>query len=113
MCLDLIGAHRGDAIGYEIEGRGVVWSALSNTDQALEVLSTHVDVMIDPEADLSELASELVDAFIANARDEADGFVLSEFLRSFEQEIKKLLAEKDVLPALHGMRQHLLQRLDQ
>ena len=52
-------------IGYEIEGSGTVWSALSDRGEAMDLVAAHVDEMIDPDGDLSKLAAEMVEAFIA------------------------------------------------
>ena len=110
--IDLIGPHRADVIPCEVEGHGVVWDALSDRDEATDLISTYADVMIEAKADLSGLAVELADAFIAAAREEAEGCI-SGMLDGYEVEIKKLLIEKDVLPALSSMREAILGRLDE
>lgn len=110
--LDLIGPARGDVIGYEVEGSGTVWSVLSDRGEAMDLVQSHVDELIDPDGDLSELAAEIVDAYIAAAREEADGTTVSEFFDNFEDQIRDLLTERDVLPALEDMRAGLLERLD-
>jgi hypothetical protein len=46
--LDLIGPHRGDLIGYEIEGFGMVWSALSERGEATDLIAGHVDTTLTP-----------------------------------------------------------------
>jgi hypothetical protein len=110
--LDLIGPNRGDVIGYEIEGSGMVWSALPDREEAMTLIAEHADTMISPDADLSDLARDLVDLFIAAANEEAEGSVLSAFLERFEGDVRSLLLEKDVLPALEDMRAALIERLD-
>lgn len=110
--LDLIGPARGDVIGFEIEGSGTVWSVLSDRREAMDLVQLHVDKLIDPDGDLSELAAEMVDAYIAAAREEADGTTVSEFFDNFEDQIRSLLTERDVMPALEDMRAGLLERLD-
>lgn len=110
--LDLIGPHRADVIGYEIEGSGMVWSALSGRREAMDVIASHVGAMIDPDADLSALAAELVRAFIDAASEEAEGSFLAEFIAHLENDIRSLLLEKDVLPALEDMRAALIEQLD-
>jgi hypothetical protein len=110
--LDLIGPHRAAVIGYEIEGSGMVWSVLSGRNEAMEVIASHVGVMIDPDADLSALAGELVAAFIDAANEAAEDTFLAEFIAHFENDIRSLLLEKDVLPALEDMRAALIERLD-
>lgn len=110
--LDLIGPHRGDVIGHEIEGSGFFWSALSDRGEASGLISAHVDAMIDPDGDLSLLAAEIADAFIATAGDEADGTALSAFFDVFAEELREMVTDRDVLPALEDMRARLLDRLD-
>lgn len=110
--LDLIGPERGDVIGYEIDGSGTVWSVLSDRSEAMDIVQSHVDELIDPNGDLSALAAEMVDAYIAAAREEADGTTLSEFFDNFENQIRDMLTERDVFPALEDMRAGLLERLD-
>ena len=110
--LDLIGPHRADVISCEIEGSGMVWSALSGRNEAMDVISSHVGAMIDPNADLSALAAELVAAFIDAANEEAEDTFLAEFIAHFENDVRSLLLEKDVLPALEDMRAALIERLD-
>ena len=110
--LDLIGPQRGDVIGYEIEGIGMVWSALSDRDETIDIISGHTNTMIDPEANLAFLAAEMVEAFIAAANEEAEGNVLSAFLERFADDVRSLLLEKDCLPSLEYMRAALIERLD-
>ena len=68
--------------------------------------------MIDPEADLSSIAHELVDAYVGLIVDETESSMdLSELFERFGSDIKTLLIEKDVLPDLvnmHGELQGLL-----
>lgn len=112
--LDLIGPDRGDVIGYEVSSTGLVCSALASAGALTEVLATHVDTLIESEADLSEVAREIVDAYIELVRAEAESSAanLTEFLECFEGDIKKLLTEKDVLPSLEEMQAEVLGRLD-
>lgn len=110
--LDLIGPDRSDVISYEIEGSGTVWSVLSDLGEAMELVQSHVDELIDPDGDLSTLAAELADAYIAAAKGAADGTTVSELFDNFEDQIRDLLTERDVLPALEDMRARLVERLD-
>lgn len=110
--LDFIGPHREDVIGYEIKGSGTVWSELSDRGEAKDLVAPHTDALIHPGGDLSGLASELVEAFLAAAKEEDDGTILTVLLEDFEDEIRRLLTESDVLPALEDMRKRLLEQLD-
>lgn len=110
--LDLIGPHRGDVIGYEVEGSGMVWSVLSDRDEAMDLIASHCDALIDPAGDLSDLADEMVEAFMAAAAEDDEGEVFSAFLERFEDDVRALVRDKDVLPSLEDMRAGLLDRLD-
>ena len=110
--LDLIGPDRGDALGYHIEGCGLVWSALSEREEAMDLIAGHVDTMIEPDADLSALATKMVDAYMGAAKEAAEDTLLAEFLERFEVQIRSLIRENDVLPSLEDMRGGLLERLD-
>jgi hypothetical protein len=113
--LDLIGPHRTGAIGHEIEGCGVVWSALSDRGEALDIIANHTDAMLDPDADLSELAAEMIEGWLIAAEeelDEARAPIVSGFFEAFGDKIRGMLTESDVLPALKDMRDGLLERLD-
>lgn len=110
--LDLIGPHRGDVIGYEVQGSGMVWSVLSDRSEAMDIIASHCDALLDPEGDLSDLADEMVEAFMAAAAEDDEGVVFSVFLEHFEDEVRTLVRAKDVVPALMGMRAALLSRLD-
>ncbi len=109
--LDLIGPDRAEAIGYEIEGIGFVWSMLDRTE-AIGLISAHVDTMFDPDADLHPLAEEMVEAFLATAREDEDGGVFLEFLGHFERKIGSMIEDGDVLPFLQEMRRKLLDAWD-
>jgi hypothetical protein len=110
--LDLIGPHRGDVIGYEVEGSGMGWSVLSDRGEALDLIASHCDALIDPAGDLSDLADEMVEAFMAASAEDDEGEVFSVFLERFEDDVRALVREKDVLPSLADMRAGLLDRLD-
>ena len=110
--LDLIGPHRGDVIGYEVEGSGMVWSVLSDRGEATNLVASHCDALLDPDDDLSDLAEEMVEAFIAAAAEDDEGAVFSVFLEHFGDEVRALVREKDVVPSLEDMRAGLLHRLD-
>lgn len=58
VSLDLIGPHRGDAIGYEAQGSGMVWSVLSDRNEAMDLIASHCDALIDPEGDLFDLSDD-------------------------------------------------------
>lgn len=110
--LYLIGPDRASVIGSEVEGSGMVWSVLSDRREATDIVASHVNEMIDPKGDLSLLAEEMVDAFIAAAKEEVDETVAAEFFDKFEDQIREMLTENDVLPALEDMRAQLQEQMD-
>lgn len=110
--LDLIGPHRGDVIGYEVDGSGMVWSVLSDRGEAMDLIASYSDALIDPESDLSDLAEEMVEAFMAAAAEDDEGAVFSVFLEYFEDEVRALVRERDVVPSLEDIRAGLVERLD-
>lgn len=110
--LDLIGPHRGDVIGYEVQGSGMVWSVLSDRGEAMDLIASHCDALLDPDDDLSDLVEEMVEAFMAAAAEDDEGEVFSVFLDHFGDEVRALVREKDVVPSLEDMRAELLHRLD-
>ena len=48
--LYLIGPHRADVIGGEIDGGGTVWAALSDRGEATDLIAGYADAMIDAKA---------------------------------------------------------------
>ena len=110
--LQLIGPHRADVIGSEIEGGGSVWSALSDRGEATDLISDHVDTMINADADLAAVAATLADAFLSAAREDVEGGMLADFFDRFADDIRQMLLEKDILPGLDDMRSQLIERLD-
>jgi hypothetical protein len=109
--LYLIGPDRADAIPYEIEGIGFVWSMLDRTE-AMDLVSAHVDSMIDPDADLSLLADEMVEAFLTAAIEDEDGAFFQASVNHFEGKLRWIIMEEDVLPSLREMRTKLLKAWD-
>jgi hypothetical protein len=107
--LDLIGPNRVDVIGYHIEGSGMVWRVLND---ATDLISTYVDQMIDPDADLSQIASDMADQFMATLATADENTALVELLDRFAEDIRTLVLEKDAIPSLEDMRASLLDVLD-
>ncbi|CAJ0860759.1 hypothetical protein AMST5_01331 [freshwater sediment metagenome] len=108
--LELIGPNRGDAIGYHIEGSGIVWSVL---DDASDTISGYVDEMIDPDANLSRLAEMMVDQFMIVLAEGDENTAFTALLERFRSDIRTLVLEKDVVPSLDDMRASLINVLDE
>lgn len=110
--LDLIGPDRGDVIACEFDGSGMVWSILSDRGEAMDLIAGHTDALINPDGDISELADEMMDAFMAAATEDNEGAVFSAFLEHFEDQVRSLVCESDVVPTLKEIRGELFDRLD-
>jgi hypothetical protein len=108
--LELIGPNRGEAVGYHIEGSGIVWSVL---DDASDTISGYVDEMIDPDANLSPLAEMMVDQFMSVLADGDENTALAALLERFRSDIRTLVLEKDIVPSLDYIRASLLDVLDE
>lgn len=108
--LGLIGPDRADFIRQEIEGSGFVWSMLDETE-AMELLGAHVDEMVDPDGDLSDLADQMVETFLALAHDDGADSVSTAFLEHFDREVRSMLTQ-DVLTSLREARAKLLKAWD-
>jgi len=77
----------------------------------MNLVLSHIDELIDPNSDLSALAAEMVDSYLAAAKEETDGNAISELIDGFEDQIREMLIDHDVLPALGDMQARLLDRL--
>lgn len=109
--LYLLGPHRAHELGEYLSDGKVVISGLSE-DTAAEILMSHFDLLLDPGEELSELAEELVDAYIDQLEESTDYGEVSELLCEFDREIKLMLINGDALPALEDTRNTLLAELD-
>ena len=108
--LDLIGPNRADAVGYEIQGDGFIWSMLDSS-AAMDLVRAHVDAMIDPNGDLSLLADEMVEAFLMTADEDADDHFFRQLVAHFGAQVRSMI-EADVLTSLGTMRRKLLEGWD-
>jgi hypothetical protein len=90
--LDPIGPDRGDVIGYEIQGSGMFW--WSDRGEAMDLIASYADIMIDPDTDLPELADKLVEAMIAVANEDAEGGVVAELLERIGNEVRSPLLDR-------------------
>jgi hypothetical protein len=109
--LDFFGPHRSDTIRYEIEGVGFVWPLLDR-EEAMNLVSEHVDAIVDPVGDLFPLAEEMVEAFLADAGEYEYVGVFLEFFKHFEGKLRSMIRDEDALPSLHEMRRKFLEAWD-
>lgn len=105
-----LGADRADHIQSELDGKGLVWETLGS--EASELAAEHVDDLLDPAADLTDLADALVKAWLDRADDEARHTFFEDLFQSHWDRLADMLRNEDVLPALTAMRARLLARLD-
>jgi hypothetical protein len=88
--LGLIGPQRTDMIAYELDGSGIVWSALSHRDEASEIIRSNFDYMLNLSDDLSAIGDELVNAYLDAAKEKADDLILADFFENFEISISEI-----------------------
>lgn len=110
--LDLIGPFRGEVLGYFINKEGVACRFISDYGDLMSVLVDHISSLINPDADLSDVADALVGAFMQAVEEENNSSVLCSLISSYPEQVRALVRETDVFPALEKMRTGLLEVLD-
>ena len=94
----------------ELEGSGLVWESLGS--DANKIAAEHVDDLLDPDADLTDLAEALVKAWLDRADDEARHTFFDDLFQTHWDCLADMLRDAEVLPAVTAMRTRLLARLD-
>lgn len=98
--LDFIGPNRDDVIPMEVSLSGLAGKALSDAGESSDFLSNYVDQLIEGGAEnVTQISNALLDRYMQLLREDEDGFLLSALLDRFEDDIRALVLEKDVLPA--------------
>lgn len=112
--LQLIGPDQSDAIQYTIGDLGMIWDLLNEPGgQALGLVTDYVDTILDPDADVSDLASDMVEVFMACVTEDLNETVYgAALLETFDNEIRTLLVEPHLNEMLKKMRTQLLESLD-
>lgn len=103
-------AALGPDAASELEGSGLVWDSLGK--ESRDIAAGHIADLLDPNADLSDLAHELAKAWLDCADSEARHSFFQDFFQRHWDRLTDLLVEDSILPELTGMRARLLMRLD-
>lgn len=99
--LNLIGPYRGDAIPLEISLDGLAGEALSEVGEHSDFLSEHVDQMLAGGAsNISDISHALLERYVELIHEDEDGVLLQALFHRFENDIKALVLEKDIRPAV-------------
>jgi hypothetical protein len=110
--LHLIGPDSVEEIVSEFGGDGFVWSVLADDSSvAMGLIRDHMAVMIDPKADLSSLADEMVEVFLAIAAEDEDSRAFGMFLEHFGGKLRPIIKE-DAVASVEQMRRKLLEAWD-
>ena len=99
--LDVIGPYRSDVIPTEISLDGLAGEALSEVGEHSDFLSEHVDQMLAGGAsNISDISHALLERYVELIREDEDGALLAALFDLFENDIRSLVLEKDIRPAV-------------
>ena len=112
--LDFIGPDRRDLITSEVSLDGIVGQALSDADLLSDRMSGYVDALIQANAaEFAELGQTLLDDYWELiSEDMEDCTYAGPLLDSFEGQIKTLLLEQDIMPAIEQAAAEVVDLLD-
>lgn len=112
--IELIGPHRDDAISMEISIGGLAGKALSDAGECSDFVAEHADQLISGDSDdIAQVGKELLERYMQLLYEGGDDFLLSELLDRFDEEIRGLVLEKDIRPALENAVRQLQEALDE
>lgn len=112
--LDFIGPYRRDVIPMEISLDGLAGDALSETGNQSDFLSEHVEnLLAGGEEEISRISHALLERYMELLLEDEDGRLLSALLDRFEKEVKALVLEKDIRPAVEDAVGQLEAALDE
>ena len=109
--LDFIGPDRGDVIPMEISLGGLAGEALSDVGESSGFLSEYVDQLLAGDAD--DISHALLERYMELLREDEDGLLLSALHDRFEKDIRALVLEKDIRPAVEDAVGQLQWTLDE
>ena len=99
--LDFIGPDRGNVIPMEISLAGLAGEALSDAGESSDFLSEYVDQLLAGDADdIAHVSHALLERYMELLREDEDGLLLSSLHDRFENDIRTLVLEKDIRPAV-------------
>lgn len=97
--LDVIGPYRGDVISMEVSLGGLAGEALSDVGEQSDFLAEHVDRMLEGGARISHA---LLERYVELIHEDEDGALLAALFDRFENDIRALVLEKDIRPAVEN-----------
>lgn len=99
--LDFIGPGRGDVVPMEISLNGLAGEALSEAGEHSDFLSEHVDQMLAGGAsNISDISHALLERYVELIHEDEGGALLPALFDRFENDIRALVLEKDIRPAV-------------
>lgn len=111
--LDFIGPGRSDVIPMEISLDGLAGEALSDAGECSDFLSEHVDRMLEGgSSNIANISLALLERYMELLREDEDGALLSALFDRFEKDIRALVLEKDIRPAVEHAMGQLEEELD-
>lgn len=101
--LDVIGPYRGDVISMEVSLGGLAGEALSDVGEQSDFLAEHVDRMLEGGArNISDISHALLERYVELIHEDEDGALLAALFDRFENDIRALVLEKDIRPAVEN-----------
>jgi len=101
--LDVIGPYRGDVISMEVSLGGLAGEALSDVGEQSDFLAEHVDQMLEGGAsNISDISHALLERYVELIHEDEDGILLPALFERFENDIRALVLEKDIRPAVEN-----------
>lgn len=112
--LDFIGPARGDVIPMEISLGGLIGEALSEAGETSDVLSEYVDELLaGGDDDIANISHALLERYMELLHEDEDGLLLSALRDRFEKDIRALVLEQDIRPAVEDAVGQLQWTLDE
>lgn len=112
--LDFIGPYRGDVIPMEISLGGLIGKALSEVGETSDFLSEYVDELVaGGEDDIIKISHALLERYMELLHEDEDGLLQSALRDRFDKDIRALVLEQDILPAVEDAVGQLQWALDE
>ena len=112
--LDFIGPDRGDVIPMEISLGGLIGEALSHAGEESDFLSEYVDELLaGGDDDIANISHALLERYMELLHEDEDGLLLAALRDRFEKDIRALVLEQDIRPAVEDAVGQLQWTLDE